>query len=364
MKISEIISAIEELAPIHLKEEYDNPGLQVGDSSVEATGALLCVDVTEEVVEEAIECGINLIISHHPILFKGLKSVTGKNYIERVVIKAIKHDIVIYSAHTNLDNAYGGVNYRIAQNLNLSNVRVLSPLNNQLLKLVVFVPVAAADNVRLAMLNSGAGKIGDYDMCSYNMSGYGTFRACEGANPYCGEIGSIHTENEVRIEVVLPIYLKNKVVDAMLKVHPYQEPAYDIIKLENANIYAGSGVIGELSDDVTTEDFLKRIKKVFNVESIKYSSVLKEKIKKVALCGGSGAFLINNAIRENADVFITGEIGYHNFFTAENKILLVEAGHYETEQCIKDIFCDIITKKFPNFAVRYTNVRINPINYL
>lgn len=364
MKVSEIISAIEELAPISLKEEYDNPGLQVGDSSIEATGALLCVDVTEAVVDEAIECGVNLIISHHPILFKGLKSVTGKNYIERVVIKAIKHDIVIYSAHTNLDNAYGGVNYRIAQNLNLSNVKILSSLKNQLIKLIVFVPEVAADSVRLAMLNSGAGKIGDYDMCSYNMSGYGTFRACEGATPYCGEIGTTHKENEVRIEVILPIHLKNKVIDAMLNVHPYQEPAYDIIKLENVNSYAGSGVIGDLNEDIPVEDFLKRIKKVFNVESIKYSSITKEKIKRVALCGGSGAFLINDAIRANADVFITGEIGYHNFFTAENKILLVEAGHYETEQCIKDIFCDIITKKFPNFAVQYANVKINPINYL
>lgn len=364
MKVSEIISAIEELAPISLKEEYDNPGLQVGDSSIEATGALLCVDVTEAVVDEAIECGVNLIISHHPILFKGLKSVTGKNYIERVVIKAIKHDIVIYSAHTNLDNAYGGVNYRIAQNLNLSNVKILSSLKNQLIKLIVFVPEVAADSVRLAMLNSGAGKIGDYDMCSYNMSGYGTFRACEGATPYCGEIGTTHKENEVRIEVILPIHLKNKVIDAMLNVHPYQEPPYDIIKLENVNSYAGSGVIGDLNEDIPVEDFLKRIKKVFNVESIKYSSITKEKIKRVALCGGSGAFLINDAIRANADVFITGEIGYHNFFTAENKILLVEAGHYETEQCIKDIFCDIITKKFPNFAVRYANVKINPINYL
>ncbi len=364
MKVSEIISAIEELAPISLKEEYDNPGLQVGDSSIEATGALLCVDVTEAVVDEAIECGVNLIISHHPILFKGLKSVTGKNYIERVVIKAIKHDIVIYSVHTNLDNAYGGVNYRIAQNLNLSNVKILSPLKNQLVKLIVFVPEVAADSVRLAMLNSGAGKIGDYDMCSYNMSGYGTFRACEGATPYCGEIGTTHKENEVRIEVILPIHLKNKVIDAMLNVHPYQEPAYDVIKLENVNSYAGSGVIGDLNEDIPVEDFLKRIKKVFNVGSIKYSSIAKGKIKRVALCGGSGAFLINDAIRANADVFITGEIGYHNFFIAENKILLVEAGHYETEQCIKDIFCDIITKKFPNFAVRYANVKINPINYL
>ena len=364
MKISEIISLIEEIAPISLQEEYDNAGMQVGDKNNEATGALLCIDVTEDIVDEAIEKGLNLIISHHPLLFKGLKSITGKNYIERVVIKAIKNDISIYSAHTNLDNAHGGVNFKIAEKLNLKNIQILSPQKGKILKLIVFVPIVAADKVRETMLSAGAGKIGNYDMCSYNMTGYGTFRACQGAEPFCGEIGSVHKEEEVRVEVVLPDYNKNKVLRAMLSAHPYEEPAYDIIQLENANAYAGSGVVGELIEPMDEKDFLNKVKDVFKVGSLKYSSLTGKKIKRVALCGGSGAFLINDAVRVNADLFLTGEVGYHNFFMAEKKILLVEAGHYETEQYTKDIFCDIITKKFPNFAVQYTNIEPNQINYL
>lgn len=364
MKISEIISLIEEVAPISLQESYDNAGMQVGDKTQEATGALLCIDVTEDVIDEAIQQGINLVISHHPLLFKGLKSITGRSYIERVVIKAIKNDIAIYSAHTNLDNAIGGVNFKIAEKLQLKNVQILSPMKDSLLKLVVFVPTIAVEAVRNTMLSAGAGKIGNYDMCSYNMNGYGTFRACEGANPYCGEIGEVHKEEEIRVEVILPNYNKDKVIGAMLKSHPYQEPAYDIIKLENVNAYAGSGVVGELNEEMEAEDFLKMVKELFNIGAIKYSPISDKKIKKVALCGGAGSFLINDAIRAKADAFITGEIGYHNFFMAENKILLVEAGHYETEQYTKDIFCDIITKKIPNFAVRYTTIEQNPINYL
>ena len=364
MKISEVISLIEEIAPLPLQEEYDNAGMQVGDKSREATGALLCIDVTEDIIDEAIQQGLNLVISHHPLLFKGLKSITGRDYIERIVVKAIKNDIAIYSAHTNLDNAFGGVNFKIAEKLKLQYLQILSPMKDKLLKMVVFVPTAEADKVREAMLNAGAGKIGDYDMCSYNIAGYGTFRPCEGANPYCGDIGLLHKEEEVRVEVILPHYLKEKVLSEMLKSHPYQEPAYDIIRLDNELNYAGSGVIGELANPMDADDFLKMVKEVFKVDAIKYSSHSGKKIKKVGLCGGSGAFLIKDAIRANADAFITGEIGYHNFFAAEKRILLVEAGHYETEQYTKDIFCDIITKKFPNFAVRYTNVEETPINYL
>ena len=364
MQIADIISLIEEVAPISLQEEYDNAGMQIGDKNQEATGALLCIDVTEDILDEAIQKGFNLIISHHPLLFKGLKNITGKNYIERIVIKAIKNDIAIYAAHTNLDNAFGGVNFKIAEKLKLENVKILSPIKDLFLKLVVFVPTSAADKVREAMLCAGAGKIGNYDMCSYNMNGFGTFRTGEGANPYCGEVGAIHKEEETRIEVILPKYNRDKVINAMLNVHPYQEPAYDIIELQNINSYAGSGVVGELAEPLDAKYFLEMVKDAFNVAAIKYSTFTGNKIKRVALCGGSGAFLINDAIRAKADVFITGEIGYHHFFTAEKKILLVEAGHYETEQYTKDIFCDIITKKFPNFAVQYANVGSNPINYL
>lgn len=364
MKISEIISVIEEVAPLPLQESYDNAGLQVGNKNNEATGALLCIDVTEDIIDEAIENGLNLVISHHPLIFKSIKSITGKNYIERAIIKAIKNDIAIYSAHTNLDNAFGGVNFKIAEKLGLSDIKVLSPIFGRMLKLTVFVPTESADEVRNSILSSGAGEIGSYDMCSYNMEGYGTFRAKEGANPYCGEIGSIHKEKEVRIEVILPDYNKNRVLKSMMQSHPYEEPAYDIIPLANSNNYAGSGVVGELIAPMNEEDFLAMVKNVFHVGALKYSSLTGKKVKRVALCGGSGAFLFDEALRVKADAFITGEIGYHNYFMADGQILMVEAGHYETEQYTKDIFCDIITKKFPNFAVQYTNVETNPINYL
>lgn len=364
MKISDITSAIEEYAPLSLQESYDNSGMQVGDKRWEATGALLCVDVTEDVVEEAIENGINLIISHHPLLFKGIKSITGSNYIERCIIKAISNDIAIYSAHTNMDNADKGVSYRMAEKLGLDNIVPLVPVSGIMMKITVFVPESHADAVRTALFAAGAGMIGNYDSCSYNMAGYGTFRAKEGANPYCGTIGELHCEDETRIEAVFPSYKKQEVVTQMQKAHPYEEPAYDIIKLENPLKGTGSGAIGELMYPMDEVDFLERIKSVFHCGALKHSALTRKKVRKVAMCGGSGAFLIGEAMKAEADVYITAEIGYHDYYRAEGDILLVDAGHYETEQYTKDIFCDIITKKFPNFAIHYSKVGMNPVNYL
>lgn len=364
MKISDITSAIEEYAPLSLQENYDNSGMQVGDKHWEATGALLCVDVTEDVVDEAIENGVNLIISHHPLLFKGIKSLTGSNYIERCIIKAVSNDIAIYSAHTNMDNADKGVSYRMAEKLGLENITSLSPISGMLMKISVFVPESHAEAVRSAIFSAGAGMIGNYDSCSYNMAGYGTFRAKEGANPYCGEIGELHCEDEVRIEAVFPSYKKDEVVRRMQKAHPYEEPAYDIIRLENNIKNTGSGAIGELMCPMDEVDFLERIKSIFRCGMLKHSALTGNKIRRVAMCGGSGSFLINEAMKAGADVYITAEIGYHDYYRAEGDILLVDAGHYETEQCTKDIFCDIITKKFPTFAVHYSKVGMNPVNYL
>lgn len=364
MKISDITSAIEEYAPLSLQESYDNSGMQVGDKRREATGALLCVDVTEDIIDEAIDNGINLIISHHPLIFKGVKSITGSTGIERCIIKAISSDIAIYSAHTNMDNADRGVSYRMAEKLGLENITTLAPVSGKTMKIVVFVPTTHAEAVRSALFSAGAGMMGNYDSCSYNMDGYGTFRAREGANPYCGKTGELHHENETRIEAIFPAYKKNEVVEQMLKVHPYEEPAYDLIKLENPVKNTGSGAIGELMCPMDEIDFLERIKSVFRCGTLKHSALTGKKVRRVAMCGGSGSFLIDEAMKAGADIYITAEIGYHDYFRAESDILLVDAGHYETEQYTKDIFCDIITKKFPNFAVHYTKVGINPVNYL
>ncbi len=364
VKIKDIIREIEQFAPRPLQEEWDNAGVQVGDASQLATGALLCLDVTEEVVEEAIERECNLIISHHPLAFKPFKSLTGATYIERCMMKACRHDLVIYAAHTNLDNAPGGVNHQLAELLGLQNVRVLSPQKDALLKLVTFVPTAYADLVRNALFNAGAGSIGNYDSCSYTIYGEGTYRAGEGAHPFRGEIGEMHTEEEVRVETILPAYRKAAVTRALLSVHPYEEPAFDFYPLKNTWDQVGSGVVGELPASEDEFMFLQRVKEQLDVSCVKHSALTGKQIREVALCGGNGAFLIREAIAYGADAFITGEAKYNDFYDVEDRILLAVIGHYESEVCTKDIFYKIISEKFPTFAVHFSNVNSNPVKYL
>lgn len=364
LKVRDIIREIEQVAPLSLQESYDNAGVQIGNVNQNATGALLCLDVTEEVVDEAIDCDCNLIISHHPLAFRPFKSLTGKTYIERCMIKACKHDIVIYAAHTNLDNAEGGVNYKLAEIIGLQNVRILSPKTDGLLKLVAFVPESYAEIVRTTLFNAGAGCVGNYDSCSYNVKGEGTFKANEGCHPFCGEIGTLHKEPEVRIETILPAYRRATVTRALLSVHPYEEPAYDFYPVANYWFQAGSGIVGELPDSEDEMSFLQRVKDQLHADSIKYSKTSGRSIREVAICSGAGAFLIKDAINYGADVFITGEAHYNDFYDVEDEILLVVAGHYETEVCTKDIFYDIISKKFPTFAVHFSNVNSNPVKYL
>ena len=364
LKVKDILKEIEEYAPLPLQEGFDNAGVQVGDVNQPAHGALLCLDVTEEVIDEALELGCNLIISHHPLAFRPFKSLTGKNYIERCLMKACKYDLVIYAAHTNLDNANGGVNFKLAELIGLQNVRVLSPQKQALLKLVTFVPESYADLVRTTLFNAGAGRIGNYDSSSFNLPGEGTFRANDGCHPFCGEIGALHTEKEIRIETVLPAFRKGAVMQALLSVHPYEEPAFDFYLLENRWEQVGSGVVGELPEEEDEMSFLQRIKELFQVGCVKHSPLTGRPIREVALCGGSGAFLINDAINYGADIFITGEAKYNDFYDVEDRILLATIGHYESEVCTKEIFYSIISKKFPTFALHLSNVNSNPVKYL
>ena len=364
IRIKDVLKELEQYAPLPLQESFDNAGVQVGDVNQPATGALLCLDVTEEVVDEAIEMGCNLIVSHHPLAFKSFKSLTGSNYIERCMMKACKYDLVVYAAHTNLDNAQGGVNYKIAEKIGLKNLKVLEPKENSLIKLVTFVPNAQADAVREALFAAGCGNIGNYDSCSYNLEGEGTFRAKEGTHPFCGAIGELHREGEVRIETILPAFKKSAVVRALLSVHPYEEPAFDLYPLQNDWLQAGSGIVGELDESETELEFLKRIKKIFEVGCVRHNKLTGREIQKVALCGGAGAFLLPQAIRMGADVFITGEIKYHDYFGHEGDILMAEIGHYESEQYTKEIFYSIIRDLFPNFALQLSKINTNPIKYL
>jgi dinuclear metal center YbgI/SA1388 family protein len=364
MKISQVIETLEEFAPLGLQESFDNSGLQVGDVSQNVKGILLCLDITEEVLEEAIELDCNLIISHHPLLFKPIKKLTGWTYIERCIIKACKNDLVIYAAHTNLDNAFGGVNFYLAEKLGLQNLRILSPQKEGLLKLVTFVPEAHAETVRSALFSAGAGGIGNYDSCSFNVVGAGTFRAGEQTDPFVGNRLELHTEPEIRIETILPVQKKSAVLRSLLAVHPYEEPVYDFYTLANEWNRVGAGVVGELAYPEDEEAFLQRLKTIFKLQSIKHSSFPGKEIREVALCGGSGAFLIPDAIAYGADIFITGEAKYNDYYDVENRILLAVIGHYESEIITKELFYDIITKKITNFAVHFSTTNSNPVHYL
>ncbi|MDR1258185.1 MAG: Nif3-like dinuclear metal center hexameric protein [Tannerellaceae bacterium] len=363
MYIRDILEEIELHAPLPLQESFDNAGIYTGDVNLKATGALLCLDVTEAVIDEAIEKECNLIVAHHPLVFKPLKSLTGKTYIERCMIKACKNNIVIYAAHTNLDNASYGVNYHLGKLIGLHNMNILNPHQNSLVKLVTFVPAAFAEVVREVLFQAGAGHIGKYDLCSFNMEGDGTFRANKGCQPFCGEIGKTHYEKEVRIETILPSFIKDAVISALRLVHPYEEPVFDIYPLNNNWTTVGSGIIGEMSASENVKHFLQRIKRIFHSSCVKYSAFTND-IRKVAICGGSGAFLIPKAIALKADAFITGEARYNDFYDVENKILLTVIGHHESEVCTKDIFYQIISKKFPTFALHFSSVDLNPVKYL
>ena len=364
MKIKEIVCALERFAPLPLQDGYDNAGLQIGVTDAEVTGALLCLDVTEAILDEAIALGYNLVIAHHPLMFKGYKSVTGRDYVERCMMKAIKNDIAVYAAHTNLDNAQGGVSFRMAQKIGLKNVRVLDAAREMLLKLVTFVPVTHAAVVREALFEAGCGCIGGYDSCSYNVQGEGTFRAGAGTHPYCGTVGKLHVEPETRIETILPAYRQTEVIRALKRVHPYEEPAFDFYSLQNGWQQVGAGVIGELEKTETELEFLRRIKRTFEVECLRYNKLTGREIKTVVLCGGAGGFLIPQACRSHADVFVTGEIKYHDYFGHEQDLLLAEIGHYESEQYTKEIFYELIREAFPHIAVQMTKVNTNPIKYM
>jgi len=364
MIISEITAFFEKHIPLQFQENYDNSGLQFGNLSNVVQGVLLCIDVTEDVVKEAVNLNCNLIISHHPLIFSGLKYLRGTTYVERALIMAIKNDIAIYSIHTNIDNFSDGVNKKICEKLGLINCKVLAPVQNFLYKLVTFVPDSYAVKVRESLFTAGAGHIGNYDSCSYTINGNGTFRALDAANPFVGKTGEFHTEPETRIETIIPKHLINKVASALKQNHPYEEVAYDIYPVINDWELMGAGMIGELEHETDALDFLKKIKQLFNAEMIRYTPLLGKPIKKVALCGGSGSFLLPNAKAQNADIFISSDFKYHQFFDAEAKIVIADIGHFESEQFTQEIFYDLLTKKFTNIAVYFTSVNTNPLKYL
>ena len=364
MKIKDIAACIEEIAPLNYAEDFDNVGLLVGDFNTEVTGVLVTLDTLETVVDEAIENNCNLIVSFHPILFSALKKLNGKNYVERAVIKAIKNNISIYAMHTALDNSFEGVSAKICEMLGLKNKKILIPQKNTLRKLTTYAPNDAAGKVRQALFNAGAGNIGNYDNCSFNAEGYGTFRGNENSNPFVGEKGKLHTENETLIGVIFEKHKEGNVLSALFNSHPYEEVAYEIVSLENTNQEIGLGMIGELEEEKSEIDFLNFLKNTMYSKGIRHSELLGKPIKKVAVLGGSGSFAIKNAIKAGADIYVTADIKYHEFYKAENKLIIADIGHYESEQFTKNLLVDILTKKFPNFAIILSQKNTNPIYYL
>jgi len=363
MTIKEIIHFLEQKAPPIYQESYDNSGLIVGNKDNICTGALICLDSIESIVYEALEKKCNLIVAHHPIVFSGLKSLTGKNYIERVIIKAIKHDIAIYAIHTNLDNVRHGVNQKIADQLDLTDTRILFPKQGLLKKLALFVPKTHLETVRDAIFDSGAGNIGSYDQCSFNTEGIGTFRPQESAQPFKGDINKRHLEEEIKLEVVFEPHLQSNVLKAIEKSHPYETVAYDLFNLNNKHSEIGSGMIGKLKEPISKQDFLQHLKNKLQAEVIRYTKSRNPMVETVALCGGSGSFLLSNAMAAKADVFVTADFKYHQFFDAEQEIMICDIGHYETEHFTIQLLGSWIMEKFPKFAVHFTEISTNPINY-
>ncbi len=364
MQIREILSYLEELAPLSYAEDFDNVGLLIGDKTQEVTNVLVALDTLEETIDEAIAQNCNLIVSFHPIVFKGLKSITGKNYVERVVLKAIKNDIAIYATHTALDNVKMGVSGKMAEVLGLINIRVLVPKSKMIKTLKTYVPNDYAEKVRKALFKVGAGNIGNYENCSYSHGGIGTYIPNQQANPYSGTRGKLQEESETAITVSFEKHLENAIKKALFQSHPYEEIAYEITTLDNKHQDIGLGVYGDLPKAVGEKSFLKKLKTTFNTTNIRHSDLLNKNVNRVALLGGSGSFALSDAKRVGADVFVSADFKYHDFFAAEKQLLIADIGHYESEQFTKNLLVDYLTKKFTNFAIILSETNTNPIyNY-
>lgn len=363
MKIAEVINELESFADRSLQESYDNAGLLTGSPDWDCTGIICTLDATEEVIREAISRKANLVVAHHPVIFRGLKKLTGKTYVERTIIIAVRNDIAIYAVHTNLDNVKNGVSGHMARLLGLRDVSVLDPKKGLLKKIVTFVPTDKAEQVRNAIFNAGGGHIGNYSECSYNSEGYGTFNAGTGTDPYVGEAGIRHREEETRVEIVFPVFLELPVVLALRKSHPYEEPAFDIYDLSNEFQQAGAGSIGTLPAPLPAGEFLQLVKNCFQTEVVRHTRLQATEILRVAICGGAGSFLIPKALAARADAFITADMKYHEFFDADGHLLIADPGHYESEQFTIDLLQQILAEKFPTFAVLKTRVKTNPVHY-
>lgn len=363
MQLHTITPILEALAPLAYAEDFDNVGLLVGNPKQEISGILVCHDALETVVDEAIEKKCNLIVCFHPILFSGLKKITGKTYLERVVMKAIKHDIAIYAVHTALDNHPEGVNKMICNQLGLKKTKILVPKEKFIRKLVTFTIPENHQQLRNALFDAGAGNIGNYEDCSFNSKGIGTYMGNEHSNPEIGERFEFVESKEIKIEVTFEKHLEAKILKALFTNHVYEEVAYEIYELQNRHQNIGLGMIGELENEMSERDFLQFVKEKMKCENIRHSAFIKKPIKKVAVLGGAGSFAIQQAKNMDADAFLTADLKYHQFYEAENQLLLADIGHYESERYTKNYIVDFLIKKIPNFAIILSEQNTNPVKY-
>jgi dinuclear metal center YbgI/SA1388 family protein len=363
MKVKDITNYLESIIPLELQEDYDNSGMITGSPDQETEAALLCLDTTEAVLDEAIKKKCSLIISHHPLIFNGIKKITDTEEDQRILIRAIRNNISVYAMHTNLDNAFDGLNALICKKAGINGYKILLPSTNKLSKLVTFCPDDYAEKVRMALFHGGAGHIGNYDYCSYNIRGQGTFRASEQSQPFVGEKQKLHFENEIRIEVIFPSFLEHRLIKSLKQNHPYEEVAYDIYPLKNIYEKAGAGLVGNLEEEKDLFEVFENIKRITGIPVIRHSALTGKKIKRIAVCSGSGSFLIQDAISEKADLFLTADLKYHDFFKSRNKIIIADIGHYESEQFVKEWIYSVLIEKFPTFAFLISETNTNPVNY-
>ncbi len=365
MKIKALVQILEKIAPPQYQEVYDNAGLIVGNPATDITGVLVCLDSTEAVILEAIERGCNVVVAHHPIVFKGLKKLNGKNYVERTVLLAIKNDVAIYAIHTNLDNMlHNGVNTKIAEKLGLTNLKILAPKRQILTKLTTFAPISDSQKVLDALYAAGAGNIGHYENCSFRTEGIGSFKPVGTANPHIGTLNEVEEVAEHRLEVIFPSHLERVILAALRAAHPYEEVAFYVQSLENAHQEVGAGIVGELLEPMTEMGFLEFLKTTMQAGIVRFTAPLSKNVKHVAICGGAGSFLLPQAIGSGADVFVTADFKYHEFFDADGRILIADIGHFESEQYTIELLIDVLRKEKPDLEIFSTSILTNPVNYL
>lgn len=363
MKIKDVIAVLEAYAPAPLQESYDNSGLMVGEPDTHCTGALITLDITEEIIHEAAYTGCNLIIAHHPIWFQARKRLNGEDLVSRCILLAIRNNIALYSIHTNLDNVQHGVNQVIARRLGLTRLQILDPKPATLAKLEVYVPVTHTEELLAALFAAGAGRIGHYAECSFQTNGKGTFLPLEEANPFSGVIGIRENAEEVKVEVVFPVWEKNKILKAMYQAHPYEEVAWQLFRTENSIAAFGSGMVGEWEEAISKTEFLEKVREAFGTGGIRYSDKKGDAVRKIALCGGAGSFLIPNALRAGADALVTADVTYHKFFEGEDRMMILDIGHFESEQFTPALIYEVLSGNFPNFALHLSKIRTNPVQY-